>query len=50
MPVERDAGKRFFQIANGDFTGYQVSELLAGFVDNYSIGARVASSVPATTR
>ena len=34
------AGKGFFQIANGDFTGYQVSELLAGFVDNYSIGAQ----------
>lgn len=34
------AGKGFFQIANGDFTGYQESELLAGFVDNYSIGAQ----------
>ncbi|WP_255550984.1 TonB-dependent receptor [Granulicella sp. dw_53] len=34
------AGKGFFQIANGDFTGYQVSELLAGFIDNYSIGAQ----------
>ncbi|HVJ09207.1 MAG TPA: TonB-dependent receptor [Acidisarcina sp.] len=34
------AGKGFFQIGNGDFTGYEVSELLAGFVDNYSIGAQ----------
>jgi len=34
------AGKGFFQIANGDFTGYQPSELLAGFVDNYSLGAQ----------
>jgi len=34
------AGKGFFQIANGDFTGYQVSELLAGYIDNYSIGAQ----------
>jgi hypothetical protein len=34
------AGKGYFQIANGDFTGYQPSELLAGFVDNYSIGAQ----------
>ncbi len=34
------AGKGYFQIANGDFTGYEVSELLAGFVDNYSIGAQ----------
>jgi hypothetical protein len=34
------AGKGYFQIGNGDFTGYQVSELLAGFVDNYSIGAQ----------
>jgi hypothetical protein len=34
------AGKGYFQIANGDFTGYQESELLAGFVDNYSIGAQ----------
>jgi len=34
------SGKGFFQIGNGDFTGYQVSELLAGFVDNYSIGAQ----------
>ncbi|CAN5605628.1 hypothetical protein BH10ACI4_BH10ACI4_34810 [soil metagenome] len=34
------AGKGFFQLGNGDFTGYQVSELLAGFVDNYSIGAQ----------
>ena len=34
------AGKGYFQIGNGDFTGYEVSELLAGFVDNYSIGAQ----------
>lgn len=34
------AGKGFFAISgNGaDFTGYEVSDLLAGFVDNYSIG------------
>jgi hypothetical protein len=34
------AGKGYFQIANGDFTGYQPSELLAGFMDNYAIGAQ----------
>ncbi len=34
------SGKGYFQIGNGDFTGYEVSELLAGFVDNYSIGAQ----------
>ncbi len=34
------AGKGFFQIGNGDFTGYEVSELLAGFVNNYSIGSQ----------
>lgn len=34
------AGKGYFQIGNGDFTGYEPSELLAGFVDNYSIGAQ----------
>jgi Carboxypeptidase regulatory-like domain len=34
------AGKGYFQIGNGEFTGYEVSELLAGFVDNYSIGAQ----------
>ena len=34
------AGKGYFQIGNGDYTGYEVSELLAGFVDNYSIGAQ----------
>ncbi len=34
------AGKGFFNISgNGaDFTGYEVSDLLAAFVDNYSIG------------
>jgi Carboxypeptidase regulatory-like domain len=34
------AGKGFFQLGNGDFTGYDVSEVLAGFADNYSIGAQ----------
>lgn len=36
------SGKGFFAIAgNGtDFTGYEVSEMLAGFVDNYSIGSQ----------
>ena len=34
------SGKGYFQIGNGDFTGYEVSELFAGFVDNYSIGAQ----------
>ena len=34
------AGKGYFQIGNGDFTGYEASELLVGFVDNYSIGAQ----------
>ena len=34
------AGKGFFQLGNGDFTGYDVSEVLAGFSDNYSIGAQ----------
>lgn len=34
------AGKGYFQIGNGDFTGYEVSELLVGFVNNYSIGAQ----------
>jgi len=34
------AGKGFFQLNNGDFTGYDVSEVLAGFADNYSIGAQ----------
>ena len=34
------AGKGYFQIGDGDFTGYEVSELLVGFVDNYSIGAQ----------
>jgi len=34
------SGKGYFQIGNGDFTGYEVSELLVGFVDNYSIGAQ----------
>jgi hypothetical protein len=34
------AGKGYFNIGNGDFTGYEPSELLAGFIDNYSIGAQ----------
>lgn len=34
------SGKGYFQIGNGDFTGYEVSELLVGFVNNYSIGAQ----------
>ncbi len=36
------AGKGFFDISgNGaDFTGYEVSDLLTSFVDNYSIGAQ----------
>jgi hypothetical protein len=34
------SGKGYFQLGNGDFTGYDVSEVLAGFMDNYSIGAQ----------
>jgi hypothetical protein len=34
------AGKGYFQLGNGDFTGYDVSELLVGFTDTYSIGAQ----------
>lgn len=34
------SGKGYFQLSNGDFTGYDVSEVLAGFTDNYSIGAQ----------
>jgi hypothetical protein len=34
------AGKGYFNIGQGDFTGYEPSELLAGFIDNYSIGAQ----------
>ncbi|WP_263366706.1 TonB-dependent receptor [Edaphobacter bradus] len=34
------AGKGYFQLSNGDFTGYDPSEVLAGFADNYSIGAQ----------
>ena len=39
-------GKGFFNIGpgTGDFTGYEVSELLAGFIDNYSV------SVPNTVQ
>ncbi|HLJ85513.1 MAG TPA: carboxypeptidase regulatory-like domain-containing protein [Candidatus Angelobacter sp.] len=34
-------GKGFFNIGpgTGDFTGYEVSELLAGFIDNYSVSS-----------
>ncbi|MGI8773021.1 MAG: TonB-dependent receptor domain-containing protein [Acidobacteriaceae bacterium] len=34
------AGKGYFQLSGGDFTGYNVSELLTGFTDTYSIGAQ----------
>ena len=34
------AGKGYFQLSGGDFTGYDVSELLVGFTDTYSIGAQ----------
>lgn len=34
------SGKGYFSLGSGDFTGYNVSEVLAGFVDNYSIGAQ----------
>lgn len=34
------SGKGYFQLGNGDFTGYDTSEVLAGFADNYSIGAQ----------
>jgi hypothetical protein len=34
------SGKGYFQLGNGDFTGYDTSEVLAGFVDAYSIGAQ----------
>jgi len=34
------AGKGFFNIGQGDFTGYEPSELAVGFIDNYSIGAQ----------
>ena len=34
------SGKGYFQLGNGDFTGYDASEVLAGFADNYSIGAQ----------
>ena len=33
----RSKGFFFFQGGGGDYTGYEVSEMLAGFVDNYSI-------------
>ena len=34
------SGKGYFNIGNADFTGYEPSELLAGFVDSYGIGAQ----------
>jgi Carboxypeptidase regulatory-like domain len=34
------AGKGYFNIGQGDFTGYEPSELMVGFIDNYSIGAQ----------
>lgn len=34
------SGKGYFSLGSGDFTGYNTSEVLAGFVDNYSIGAQ----------
>ncbi len=34
------AGKGYFNLGNGDFTGYETAEVLAGFADNYSIGAQ----------
>ena len=33
----RSKGFFFFQGGGGDYTGYEVSEMLAGFADNYSI-------------
>jgi hypothetical protein len=32
--------KGFFDFANGDFTGYETSEMLGGFTDTYQIGAQ----------
>ncbi len=34
------SGKGFFGLGNGDFTGYDTSEVLAGFSDYYSIGSQ----------
>jgi hypothetical protein len=34
------AGKGYFQLGGGDFTGYDVSEVLVGFTETYSIGAQ----------
>ena len=34
------AGKGFFGLGNGDFTGFDQSELLIGFTDFYQIGAQ----------
>lgn len=34
------AGKGYFHLSGGDFTGYDISEVLAGFMDEYDIGAQ----------
>ena len=34
------AGKGYFNVGAGDFTGYVPAELMVGFIDNYSIGAQ----------
>ena len=34
------SGKGYFNFGNADFTGYTPAEMLAGFADNYSIGAQ----------
>jgi Carboxypeptidase regulatory-like domain len=34
------AGKGYFNIGQGDFTGSVPAELMVGFIDNYSIGAQ----------
>lgn len=34
------SGKGYFSLGNGDFTGYDTSEVLAGFSDYYSIGSQ----------
>lgn len=34
------SGKGYFHLGGGDFTGHDVSELLAGFMDEYDIGAQ----------
>ena len=42
--------KGFFNFANGDFTGYETSEMLGGFTDTYQIGAQTATSATSATR